>query len=189
MPSLKRQSVKPLQASYLEVRFMRKRMIRGTSRCQPRHRHARGGADGCNEMTFCSSFPPTAVAAPPAGKDRRGDGDASRTRRAKRSGEEREDMKRGMSDESWPDPALQLPLPRPLFLASSSISALVLPPPVSPQRPRWATHHRQAHPRYAGVALLCLMRYPLQDFKRSPTPAPSATPAQRGGRQEGRMGD
>lgn len=131
MPSLKRQSVKPLQASYLEVRFMRKRMIRGTSRSQPRHRHACGGADGCNEMTFCSSFPPTAVAAPPAGKDRRGDGDASRTRRAKRSGEEREDMKRGVSDESWPEPALQLPLPRPLCLASSSISALVLPPPVS----------------------------------------------------------
>lgn len=168
---------------------MRKRMIRGTSRSQPRRGHACGGADGCNEMTFCSSFPPTAVAAPPAGKGRRGDGDASRRRRAKRSGEEREDMKRGMSDESRPDPALQLPLPPSLFLASSSISALVSPTPVSLQRPRWATLHRQAHPRYAGVALLFLMRYPPQDFKRSPTPAPSATPAQRGGRQEGRMGD
>lgn len=62
------------------------------------------------------------------------------------------------------------------------------PSPVSLQRPRWATLHWQAHPRYAGVALLFLMRYPLQDFKRSPTLAPSATLAQRGGRQEGRMG-
>lgn len=162
---------------------MRKRMIRGTSRSQPRHEHACGGADGCNEMTFCSSFPPTAVAAPPAGKDRRGDGDASGTGRTKRSREEREDMKRGMSDESWPDPALQPPLPRSLFLASPSISALVFPPPDSLQRPRWATLHRRARPRHAGVALLFLMRYPLQDLKRSPTPL------QRGGRQEGRMGD
>lgn len=107
---------------------MRKRMIRRTSRSQPRHGHACGGADGCNGMTFCSSFPPTAVAAPPAGKDRRGDGDASRTRRAKRSGEKREDAKRGMSDESWPGPALQLPLPPSLLLASPSNSALVFPP-------------------------------------------------------------
>lgn len=77
-PLLKRQSVKPLWASYLEVRFMRKWMIRGMSWCQPWNRRTCEGADGCDEMTFCSSFPPTAVAAQPAAKDRRGDGDASR---------------------------------------------------------------------------------------------------------------
>lgn len=165
---------------------MRKQMIRGTSRSQPRHGHACGGADGCNEMTFCSSFPPTAVAALPADKDRRGDGDASRTRRAKRSGEKREDMKRGMSDESRSDPALQLPCS--LFLASSSISALVFPSRLS-AKAQMGHAPPGSSTKIRRVALLFLMRYPLPDFKRSPTPAPSATPVQRGRRQEGRIGD
>lgn len=71
-PTSKRQSVKQLHAPYLETRFMRKWLIWGASWCQPWHRRDRRAADRRDEMTFCSSFPPTAVAAPPpSGKDQK----------------------------------------------------------------------------------------------------------------------
>lgn len=111
-PPLKRQSAKPLSALYLEIKFMRKWLIRGASRC---HRRCRRGADGRNEMTFCSSFPPTAVAAPPpAGKDRRvGGGRVTHRERDRGKGEHKKEGKRW----TMADHALQLPLPHSNFFA------------------------------------------------------------------------
>lgn len=160
---------------------MREWLIRIASWCQPWQKCNHRGADGCNEMTFCSSFPSTSLASsPPAGKDRsvgRGvgwSGDASREM------ERRQDMKqdRAMNDGRWcpSTPAVAFSLPCqslcPPWCLCGGASLVAL--------------RRRARPRCAEEALLFLMRYSLWDFKRSPSPALFTTLAQRGGK-DGRI--
>lgn len=108
---------------------MRGWLIWKASWCQSWHKRNHGGADGCNEMTFCSSFPSTSLASsPPASTDRsmgRGvgwSGDASREM------EWRQDIKTGLSNEWWPMMPFNY---RCCILASLPISALALPSLVS----------------------------------------------------------
>ncbi len=166
--------------------------------CHQWHRHASRGCRWSDEMTFCSPFPPTAVAT--SRQERGKETETHRERWVEHSEKEWEMMRRERSDDRlltctfasayyfYPVPSnccCYIPSLLPLS-SPPSISALIFLP-ISLQKPTQAALRQQAQPRYVEEGLLFLMRYPLWDFKHPPRPLPPATPAQSGGQGKVRV--